>query len=331
MSIVQVTDREEVIGYNCDELSLFERASLHSNEKDKVIRLTKIFIALNGATGSSQSVVHPSLAGFFSFNMNNRIYGPLNLVRTRIQVYQRHTETSVRDLDRVIDDFNTIKNFWNHMVISTERTGVSDDPDPISYRTATRDFQEMDLKTLRNYEQYTGPSWIQWFKYIKDGFEELRIACEENEENYTQGWIGWSFSFLNPMAWYRFVANGCQPNSTVAENNGIMRDRVVIPKRNIALCRLEEIETANNAFSELVNNLEDEKRFIENETNRQHNPLNLRNTQLFKDSTDRLFSIIRDRVGRIESDSLGAAPSQNIIPIEAQGQAQGQPQPQITA
>ena len=104
--------------YSNDELSIMQQWALDSSEKNDSIRLTKIFLALNGASGCNVREIPPNLAGFFSYFVNSRVYEPMQRWRSRVQNYQRHLVSSQHMFTRIDNELTEFLAFWNHVVSS---------------------------------------------------------------------------------------------------------------------------------------------------------------------------------------------------------------------
>ena len=257
--------------YSNDELSIMQKLALDSSEKDESIRLTKIFLALNGASGCNVREIPPNLAGFFSYFVNLRIYEPLQRWRSRIQTYQRHLVTSQITFDRIEVDFGELHAFWNRMV-SDHNIIINNNPNPITHSEAVKRFQRMEVVTKDNYLVFAGASWSEYYTYVKDEFDTL--------------------------SWFNFACHGFQRHSNTAiqyENF----NNINISKKNILFNRNEDIRVAHDAMNDLNNWIAQERAALSNQTNRIANSTNMQNTQMFKAECDRLMSIVRDRIGKI--------------------------------
>ena len=283
--------------YSNDELSIMQKLALDSSEKDESIRLTKIFLALNGASGCNVREIPPNLAGFFSYFVNLRIYEPLQRWRSRIQTYQRHLVTSQITFDRIEVDFGELHAFWNRMV-SDHNIIINNNPNPITHSEAVKRFQRMEVVTKDNYLVFAGASWSEYYTYVKDEFDTLIDRCEEKGESYRQSWLQWVGNMFNPVSWFNFACHGFQRHSNTAiqyENF----NNINISKKNILFNRNEDIRVAHDAMNDLNNWIAQERAALSNQTNRIANSTNMQNTQMFKAECDRLMSIVRDRIGKI--------------------------------
>jgi hypothetical protein len=283
--------------YSNDELSIMQQWALDSSEKNDSIRLTKIFLALNGASGCNVREIPPNLAGFFSYFVNSRVYEPMQRWRSRVQNYQRHLVSSQNMFQRIENDFAGINVFWDRMVCD-HNIIVNNNPNAMTHTEAVKRFQRMEIVTKDNFGNFNGASWSEYYIYVSDEFDSLIANCEAKGDAYRQSWLQWFGNMFNPVSWFNFACHGLQTHSNTAlqyENF----NNINISKKNILFNRNEDIRVAQDAMNDLNNWITQERIALSNQNNRIANSTNMQNTQMFKAECDRLMSIIRDRIGRI--------------------------------
>lgn len=283
--------------YKNDELSLLQKWCLDNEDKEKSIRLTKIFLTLNGASGCNVKNIPPNLAGFFSYFVHVRIYNLLQIWRSRVQIYQRHLGQVQTNINKIRNDFNTLHNLWLRMV-SNEEITINDNQGVITNATAVKRFKEMEIITRDSYSNYTGAAWLPYYSYVRNSFEALVNQCETKGDSYRQNWLQWFGSMFNPVSWFNYACHGLQSHSRVANQYDNFAD-ISTTKSNILFNRIEDIRTANDAFNDLRQWIDQERIAIQNPSNITATQINMQGAQMFKAECDRLMSIIRDRVGTI--------------------------------
>ena len=222
-----VHNQNMVKKYNVDELSTFQKWTIDYEEKEMIIRLTKIFLALNGASGCNVRNIPPNMAGFFSYYADIKIYQRLKILKGRIDSYQRHVDMTSMMFNKIKEELNSIKQHWDHVVVSNR--GLI--PDNISFDTAIENLQNLDNVTINNFNNYTGYSWIQWYEYLETQFNQLIEKCKAKGEAYTQGYLLWFISFFNPVSWYNFVRHGGTRFSKTVEEYKNFNNVSVLPKK----------------------------------------------------------------------------------------------------
>ena len=135
-----VHNQNMVKKYNVDELSTFQKWTIDYEEKGMIIRLTKIFLALNGASGCNVRNIPPNMAGFFSYYADIKIYQRLKILKGRIDSYQRHVDITPMMFNKIKEELNSIKQHWDYVVVSKRGTI----PANISFDTAIEDLQNLD-------------------------------------------------------------------------------------------------------------------------------------------------------------------------------------------
>ena len=284
-----------VRNYNVDELSFFQKCAIDSKEKQMMNKITKIFLALNGASGCNVRNIPHNMAGFFSCYVDMKIYQRMMILKQRIDSYQRFTDSTQRMFNNILNEFNEIKEHWNHVV--TQKRGEI--PQDVSFEVALNHLQELDIVSSPNYGDYDGYSWIQWYEYLQSQFNILIENCKEKSESYQQNWKQWFVSIFNPVSWAYFVYNGFTTYSKTAIEYTNFKDGSVIPKRNIIFSRLDDVITASQAFNDLEELIVLEETTISDPKNCQKTQQVLENTLVFKSECNRLFSIIRNKIGFI--------------------------------
>lgn len=281
--------------FDNDELSLSQKWTIDSSDAKESIKFTKLFLSLNGATGCNVKNIPPSLAGFFAYFVHVRIYPQLQLLRSRVQIYQRHRINNSQ-FARIVDEFNNIKQFWD---TSVEYLGIA--VDELEYSEYIRRFQEMETTTIRNFATKYHPSWVSYYNYVRHGFDQLVDKCDIKGNAYKQNYLQWFGSFFNPASWYNYVRHGLQSHATTSKNYVEYSD-INVSKSNILFNRIEDINTASLTMEELREWIDLERQARMVNSNRTETNANIQAAQMFKAEFDRLISIVRDRVGII-SDS----------------------------
>ena len=291
-----VHTQDMVKKYNVDELSAFQKCTIDFEERNITIKLTKIFIALNGSSGCNVRNIPHNMAGFFSYYIDNKIYQKIKILKGRIDSYQRHVDSTQRMFDNILKDFNEIKSHWNHVIIQKRGTIPKD----ISFESAINHLQNLDTISSLNYSNYSGYSWFQWFEYLHDEFNSLVEKCEGKVKYYQQdNNMIWILSTFNPVSWYYFYIHFCTIYSKTVNEYQNFKNKSVIPKRNVIFNRLDDLNTANQALDDLGELIALEKKVISDPKNCQSTQQVLQNTLAFKSECNRIFLTIRDRIGFI--------------------------------
>ena len=283
--------------YNVDELSVSQKWTIDNEEKNLVIKLTKIFISLNGASGSNLRNIPASIAGFFSHYADIKFYQRLKIFKGRLDSYQRYADITPRLFNNLKDDFSEIKKYWDHIV--SERRGTI--PDDITFEKAIEHFQELDNVTINNYKSYKGYSWIQWYEFLKTNFESINKRCKDKGESYKQNNKEWIVSSLSIFSWYNFLTNGCTRYSKTVEEYHNFSNSAILPKKSIVSSRLDDINTAIKSMKDLEDMIVLEQTIISEPKNCQMTQEVIQNTLVFKSECDRLLLTIRDSIGFISS------------------------------
>ena len=302
--------------YNLNELSVREYRAISASIRSDTIKLIKLFIVANGASGASTDNISPNLAGFFCYSINNKCFRPLQEVRSEInERYNRLDPNVIEDMDDLIERFTNIKGYWNHMVVSNNnnRDISISNYDSYSFDEIKDKFVRMSEYTIEDYEEYTGPSWLQWYNLFKKKFDEIekRVNTDSNYYNrsvtgdniFQKTWssIVWLLGFFNPRGYYNNVTSGFQTYASIRRKHGIFKDKMIIPKKTVISSRLEDLRMAIDALNRFETLLNNERVTI----NDPKHLINESKTHFFqtrfKSEVDRLLGIFTKRVGTISN------------------------------
>ena len=304
---VVVHNNMSVRNYNNGELGWWQRCSLESKILEEGKTLTKIFYILNGAYGTQNRDIPSNLAGFMNFWMDVRCYRKLRIIRELIQLYQRNLNPdSIHDIRSQVQELIT---FWKFVAMRTNGAV----PNDLTLRQAIDNFKRMENLAINprlgNYNNFNGQSWVQYYDHLITRYQNLTDICAQKSEAYRQDWIRYFARLFNPVSWFNFVANGFRTHQTTSNTYMDFVDRSLAPREHVINIRIHDIQTADEAFDDLLRVIDTEVTVINTDANH-NNPISVQACDQFKRECDRLMAIIRDSIGTISNaliaDNAGA-------------------------
>ena len=195
----------------------------------------------------------------------------------------------------------------------TNRNISMSDYDGHSYDDIKDMFVRMSFYTIENYEEYTGPSWIQWYNIFKRKFDEIEKMVNRDRDYYKREITGdtifqkmkssiwWFLGFFNPEAYYNNVTSGFQTYASIREKHGVFKDKMIIPKKTIISSRLEDLRMAKNAIQSFEVLLSNEKKAISNPSKLLNEARTHYEVTRFQSEVERLLAIFSKRIGTISN------------------------------